>query len=77
QISTSKIGIINQNETLDASLYDLNMLFDDCLWNFCSRLQINVHKLSEDMFHNGNAYEFYQRQTTTYRRVQCLKKTIP
>ncbi|CAF3853458.1 unnamed protein product [Rotaria sp. Silwood1] len=76
QIFTSKIGIINQNETLDASLYDLNMLFDDCLWNFCSRLQINVHKLSEDMFHNGNAYEFYQRQTTTYRRVQCLKNIL-
>ncbi|CAF1180009.1 unnamed protein product [Adineta steineri] len=73
QIFTSKIGITDQKEILDNPLYDLNILFDDCLWDFCSRLQINFHKLSKDMFNNQNAYEFYQRQTTTYQRVRCLK----
>ena len=73
QIFTSKIGIIHQKEALDNSLYDLNILFVDCFYDFCSRLQINFHKLSKDMFNNSNTYEFYQRQTTTYRRVQCLK----
>ncbi|CAF4039893.1 unnamed protein product, partial [Rotaria sordida] len=73
QIFTSKTGITHKKEAFDNSFYDLNILFDDCLWDFCSRLQINVHKLSKDMFNNLNAYEFYQRQTTSYRRVQCLK----
>ncbi|CAF1212894.1 unnamed protein product [Rotaria sp. Silwood1] len=73
QIFTSKIGITHQKEALDNSFYDLNMLFDDCLYDFCSRLQINVLKLSEDMFNNQNVYEFYQRQTSTCRRLQCLK----
>ncbi|CAM4874703.1 unnamed protein product [Rotaria socialis] len=73
QIFTSKIGITHQKETLDNALYDLNMLFDECLWEFCSRLQINLHKVSDDMFNNPDACEFYQRQTTTRRRVECLK----
>jgi len=73
QIFTSKIGITDQKDISDNPLYDLNILFDDCLWDFCSRLQINFHKLSKDMFNNQNAYEFYQRQTTTYQRVRCLK----
>ncbi|CAM4822618.1 unnamed protein product [Rotaria magnacalcarata] len=73
QIFTSKIGITHQKETLDNSLYDLNMLFDECLWEFCSRLQINLHKVPDDMFNNPDVCEFYQRQTTTRRRVECLK----
>ncbi|CAF1416941.1 unnamed protein product, partial [Rotaria sordida] len=73
QIFTSKIGKFHQQETSNNYLYDLNKLFDDCLWNFCSRLQINIHKLSRNLFNNFDAYEFYQHQTTTYRRVQCLK----
>ncbi|CAF1388354.1 unnamed protein product [Rotaria sordida] len=73
QIFTSKIGKFHQQETSNNYLYDLNKLFDDCLWNFCSRLQINIHKLSRNLFNSFDAYEFYQRQTTTYRRVQCLK----
>ncbi|CAF5147361.1 unnamed protein product, partial [Rotaria sp. Silwood1] len=73
QIFTSKIEKSHQKESINDYLYDLNILFDDCLWDFCSRLQINVHKLSQNLFHNSYVYEFYQRQTTTYRRVQCLK----
>ncbi|CAF3815136.1 unnamed protein product, partial [Rotaria magnacalcarata] len=74
QIFTSKIGLTHQREPLDKPFYDVNMLFDDCLWDFCSRLQINVHKLSEEtMFHDRNAFEFYQIETTIPRRVQCLK----
>ena len=73
QIFTSKIGICQQKEILDNIFYDLNLLFDDCLWDFCLRIRINVHRLSRDTFHNSSAYEFYQHQTTTYRRVQCLK----
>ncbi|CAF3150845.1 unnamed protein product, partial [Rotaria sp. Silwood2] len=73
QIFTSKIGIIHKKESLDNPLYDVKMLFDDCLWDFCSRLQINAHKLSENIFNNRIAYEFYQTETDTNRRVQCLK----
>ncbi|CAF3231564.1 unnamed protein product [Rotaria sp. Silwood2] len=73
QTLTSKIGITHQKEVLDNSLCDLNILFDDCLFDFVSRLQINSLKLADDMFNNRNAYEFYQRQTSNYRRVQCLK----
>ncbi|CAM2729399.1 unnamed protein product [Rotaria socialis] len=73
QIFTSKIGITHQREAVDNALCDLNILFDDCLFDFVSRLQINIIKLADDMFINQNASEFYQRQTSNYRRVQCLK----
>ena len=55
-------------------LCDLNVLFDDCLWDFCSRIQIFHRQLPQEMFTNKNAYEFYQNQTNVTKRVECLKK---
>ena len=65
-----------EQETFDNNLCDFDILFDDCLWDFCSRIQIFVHELPENMFKNKFAYEFYQRQTSTIRRVECLKKIL-
>ena len=65
-----------QQESFDNTLCDLNTLFDDCLWDFCSRIQIVLQELPEDMFKDKLAYEFYQRHTNTLRRVQCLKKIL-
>ncbi|CAF4719416.1 unnamed protein product, partial [Rotaria sp. Silwood1] len=65
-----------QQESFDNTLCDLNILFDDCLWDFCSRIQIALQELPEDMFKNKLAYEFYKRQTNTLRRVQCLKQIL-
>ncbi|CAF5120241.1 unnamed protein product [Rotaria sp. Silwood1] len=67
------MGITHQKEALDNALCDLNILFDDCLFDFVSRLQINIIKLADDMFINQNTSEFYRRQTSNYQRVQCLK----
>ena len=63
-------------EPMDDMLCDLNSLFDDCLWDFCSRIQIFLQDLPKDMFSNAAAHEFYQRQTGTIRRVQCLKQIL-
>ena len=57
-------------------LCDLNSLFDSCLWDFCSRIQIVLQDLPKDMFSNQSAYDFYSRQSSTVRRVQCLKHIL-
>ena len=63
-------------ESFVNTLCDLNTLFDDCLWDFCSRIQIVLQELPENIFNDKLAYEFYQRQTNTLRRVQCLKQIL-
>ncbi|UJR16744.1 hypothetical protein I4U23_003644 [Adineta vaga] len=55
---------------------DLNILFDDCLWDFCSRTQIFHTQPAQDMFSDEYAYEFYHKQTSTKQRVECLKKIL-
>ncbi len=65
-----------QHESFDNTLCDLNTLFDDCLWDFCSRIQIALQDLPKDIFKDKLAYEFYQRQTNTLRRVQCFKEIL-
>ena len=65
-----------QQPTTDNILCDLNILFEDCLWDFCSRIQIILPELPQDMFTNKMAYEFYNRQTNTMRRVKCLKQIL-
>lgn len=63
-------------EPSNQMLCDLNSLFDDCLWDFCSRIQIFLQDLPKDLFEHPSAYEFYSRQTSTLRRVQCLKQSL-
>ena len=65
-----------QEEFFDNTLCDLNTLFDDCLWDFCSRIQIVLQELPENIFKTKLGYEFYQCQTNTLRRVQCLKQIL-
>ena len=60
----------------DNVLCDLNILFEDCLWDFCSRIQIILPELPKDMFTDKMAYEFYQRQTNTIHRVKCIKQIL-
>ncbi|CAF4842456.1 unnamed protein product, partial [Rotaria sp. Silwood1] len=62
-----------QLENFDNILCDLNILFEDSLWDFCSRIQFLLPELSENMFTNKIAYEFYQRSTNIIRRVKCFK----
>ena len=61
---------------VDHILCDLNILFEDCLWDFCSRIQIFLPDLSDDMFADRLAFEFYQRRTNIFRRVECLKQIL-
>ncbi|CAF3207494.1 unnamed protein product, partial [Rotaria sp. Silwood2] len=63
-------------ESFDNILCDLNILFDDCLWDFCSRIQNMLPELPHDAFKNELAYTFYQHQTNTIRRVKCLKQIL-
>ncbi|CAF1245410.1 unnamed protein product, partial [Rotaria sordida] len=72
-ISSSSSYNDQQSETVDNVLYDLNILFEDSLWDFCSRIQLLLPKLSSNMFTNNMAYEFYQSQTNVIHRVKCLK----
>ncbi|CAF5046985.1 unnamed protein product, partial [Rotaria sp. Silwood1] len=75
QILTSSYdNRVHQND--NQILCDYNVLFDDCLWDFCSRIQIVLQQLPRDLFGNQCTYEFYQRQTSTFRRVQCLKEVL-
>lgn len=67
---------LHRQSELDNVLCDLNILFEDCLWDFCSRIQINLPDLSRDLFTDKMAFEFYQRQTKTIRRVECLKQIL-
>jgi hypothetical protein len=76
QIFTSSVGNRQEQESFDNKLCDLNILFDDCLWDFCSRIRLSIYKLPEEIFENKVAYEFYQQQTSTFRRVQCLKELL-
>ena len=73
EIFIAKLTSNDVPSRLDGSLYDLDHLFDDCLWEFCSRLRISTPELPEYSFQNNYAREFYQRQTSIARRVQCLK----
>lgn len=61
-------------ESFKDILCDLNVLFDDCLWDFCSRTQIFHPQLSREMFSDENAYEFYRKETSITKRVECLRK---
>lgn len=65
-----------QHESFDNILCDLNILFEDSLWDFCSRIQISRQELPREMFKDKLAYEFYQPKTNTLRRVQCFKEIL-
>ncbi|CAF1478261.1 unnamed protein product, partial [Didymodactylos carnosus] len=65
-----------RREPFDDILYDLDALFDDCLWDFCSRIQIFLQELPREMFNNIVTYEFYQRRTSIIKRVHCLKQIL-
>ena len=79
QILTSSFNTTaneRQGDVSDNNICDLKALFNDCLWDFCSRLQIILQDLPADRFQNSLVYEFYQRQTSTKRRVECLKEIL-
>ncbi|CAF3718863.1 unnamed protein product [Rotaria socialis] len=65
-----------QTQNLDNVLCDLNILFEDSLWDFCSRVQLLLPQLSENMFTDTMTHEFYQPQTNAIRRVKCLKHIL-
>jgi hypothetical protein len=65
-----------QRESSGDVLYDLNTLFDDCLWDFCSRIQIFLQELPQNMFNNTESLEFYQHGTSIMKRVGCLKQIL-
>jgi hypothetical protein len=69
-------GEEERQDHLSDELYDLSSLFDDCLWDFCSRIQILLPGLSRDTFNNPVIYEFYQRGISIMKRVQCLKQVL-
>ncbi|CAF1276204.1 unnamed protein product, partial [Didymodactylos carnosus] len=57
-------------------LCDLNVLFDESLWSFCSRLQFILQDLSPNAFENQYARDFYARHTSIAKRVHCLKQIM-
>ena len=72
-LSSSSPSSADHQETV---LCDLNVLFEDCLWDFCSRLQMILPVSSPEMFTNPLAHQFYQAQTSTMRRVHCLRQIL-
>ncbi|CAF1613019.1 unnamed protein product, partial [Didymodactylos carnosus] len=77
QSSYSKIQQQSDQQLDDnIQLYDLNILFDDCLWEFCSRLQLVIQELPKNLFKNDIVFEFYQKQTSVIKRVQCFKQIL-
>jgi hypothetical protein len=65
-----------QREPSNDILYDLNTLFDDCLWDFCSRIQIFLEEFPQNTFNSTVTLEFYQRETSIIKRVRCLKQIL-
>jgi hypothetical protein len=65
-----------QEESFDNVLLDVNTAFEDCLWDFCSKVQILLQELPQEMFRDKFAYEFYRRRTNVIRRAQCLKQIL-
>ncbi|CAF0903851.1 unnamed protein product [Didymodactylos carnosus] len=65
-----------QEEQASNILCDLDVLFGNCPWDFCSRIQIFSHELPRQMLTDKNVYEFYQHGTTLVRRVRCLKQIL-
>lgn len=57
-------------------LCDLSILFEDSLWDICSRIQLVLPEFPEQMFSTKKAYEFYRSQTTTFQRVQYLREIL-
>ncbi|CAF1299608.1 unnamed protein product [Rotaria magnacalcarata] len=77
QLLSSSSSLKHELEIVqDNTLCDLNDVFEDCLWNFCSRIQILAPNLPKDMFTNPLAHEFYQRETNPIRRVKCLRQIL-
>lgn len=62
-----------QRDYLSEELYDLDTVFDDCFWDFCSRIQISLPELPQNTFNHPMIYEFYQGETNMMKRIQCLK----
>ncbi|CAF1180202.1 unnamed protein product, partial [Adineta ricciae] len=60
----------------DTAFCDLNVLFEDCLWAFSSRIQIITPILPKNMFSNAWAHEFYQHETQTIQKVKCLRALL-
>ncbi|CAF1176839.1 unnamed protein product [Adineta ricciae] len=60
----------------DATHYDLSILFEDSLWDLCSRIEITAPNLPAEMFRTPETYEFYRQQTKTFPRVKCLKDIL-
>ena len=75
KILTSSTITANQHDSQEI-IFNYNVLFDECLWDFCSRLQILVHEIPSQLFSNQLAAEFYQRKTSIRRRVECFKRII-
>lgn len=75
-IFTSKIIRNPAGQKLDQSFYNLDYLFEDCLWEFCSRLRISIHREPVQAFQSSYAKEFYQQRTSITRRVYCLREML-
>lgn len=74
EIFLSKLPLRTIPKELEVPSHNFKNLFDDCLWDFCSRFHIPNAEMSEALFETSPAREFYQRETTTSRRVECLKE---
>ncbi|CAF4475395.1 unnamed protein product, partial [Didymodactylos carnosus] len=57
-----------QKTTNDNVLCDLNILFDESIWEFCSRLQMLMQELPLEL-KKSNAHDFYERNTNIAKRV--------
>jgi hypothetical protein len=65
-----------EEEVMDNMIYDFDSLFDDCLWDFCARLKVNIQRISKEMFANDDLFQFYRHQTTATQRVKCLQTIL-
>ncbi|CAF2867332.1 unnamed protein product [Rotaria sp. Silwood2] len=72
-LSTSKQ---QSNELVKDIFCDLTAMFNDCLWDFCSRIRLFQLQLSREMFSNEHIYVFYKNETSVATRVACLEKIL-
>lgn len=73
EIFTANDKSLDERDTVNEYSFDLNTIFDDCLQEFCARLEITSHKPAASQFKNQDIYAFYLIETSTSERFRILK----
>lgn len=73
ELLTKNENSFGHQDIVDESSFDLNIIFDECLEEFCARLEIASHKMSSPNIQNSDIYKFYLNETSATERHRILQ----